>query len=65
MAPGVVLAAGTIGADALGELLHEAGFGDAEMRVREMVEPAMLTGGAVTTRVPRGWMAGVRGALRS
>jgi type IV pilus assembly protein PilM len=65
MAPGVVLAAGTIGAEMLGELLHEAGFGDAEMRVREMVEPAMLTGGAVSTRVPRGWMAGVRGALRS
>jgi type IV pilus assembly protein PilM len=65
MVPGVVLAAGTVGAQALGELLHEAGFGDAEMRVREMVEPAMLTGGAVSSRVPRGWMAGVRGALRS
>jgi type IV pilus assembly protein PilM len=64
MAPGVVLAAGSIGADALGALLRDAGFDEAEMRVREMVEPAMLTGGAVTTRVPRGWMAGVRGALR-
>ena len=63
--PGLVLAAGTIGADSLGELLREAGFDEAEMRVREMVEPAMLTGGAVSTRVPRGWMAGVRGALRS
>jgi type IV pilus assembly protein PilM len=64
-APGMVLAAGTIGAEALGELLREAGFDEAEMRVREMVEPAMLTGGAVSSRVPRGWMAGVRGALRS
>jgi type IV pilus assembly protein PilM len=64
MAPGVVLAAGSIGADALGALLRDAGFGEAEMRVREMVEPSMLTGGAVTSRVPRGWMAGVRGALR-
>ncbi len=65
MAPGVVLAAGTLGADALGELLHEAGFGDEEMRVRELIEPAMLAAGAASTRVPYGWMAGVRGALRS
>lgn len=65
MMPGMVLAAGTIGAEALGELLREAGFADGEMRVREMVEPAMLTGAAVSSRVPRGWMAGVRGALRS
>jgi type IV pilus assembly protein PilM len=64
MMPGVVLAAGSIGAEALGALLRDAGFDEAEMRVREMVEPAMLTGGAVTSRVPRGWMAGVRGALR-
>jgi type IV pilus assembly protein PilM len=64
MAPGVVLAAGSIGADALGALLRDAGFDEAEMRVREMVEPAMLTGGAVTSRIPRGWMASVRGALR-
>jgi len=64
MMPGVVLAAGSIGADALGALLRDAGFDEAEMRIREMVEPAMLTGGAVSSRVPRGWMAGVRGALR-
>jgi type IV pilus assembly protein PilM len=63
--PGVVLSAGTMGAATLGALLHQAGFGDGEMRVREMVEPVMLTGGAVSTRVPHGWMAGVRGALRS
>ena len=63
--PGVVLAAGTIGAEALSGLLREAGFGEGEMRVREMVEPVMLAGGATTARVPRGWMAGVRGALRS
>jgi type IV pilus assembly protein PilM len=63
--PGVVLAAGTRGAGQLGGLLREAGFGDGEIRVREMVEAGMLTGGAVSTRVPHGWMAGVRGALRS
>ena len=65
MAPGVVLAAGTMGADVLATLLREAGFGEGEMRVREIVEPVMLTGGAEGTRVPQGWMAGVRGALRS
>ncbi len=65
VAPGLVLAAGTLGAAALGGLLREAGFGEEEIRVREMIEPGMLTGGAVSTRVPKGWMAGVRGALRS
>jgi type IV pilus assembly protein PilM len=65
MAPGVVLAAGTLGADSLGQLLREAGFGSEEIRVREMIEPAMLGAGAASTRVPHGWMAGVRGALRS
>ena len=61
--PEVVMSAGTLGAASLGMLLDGAGFSG--MQVRELVEPAMLTGGAVTTRVPLGWMAGVRGALRS
>ena len=64
-APGLVLAAGTMGAEVLGGLLREAGFAEGEMRVREMVDPAMLVAGAAGTRVPHGWMAGVRGALRS
>jgi type IV pilus assembly protein PilM len=63
--PETILAAGTIGAETLAALLREAGFAEGSMRVLEMVQPAMLTGGATTTRVPRGWMAGVRGALRS
>ena len=65
MLPGVVLAAGTLGAETLGELLVDAGFGAEEIKVREMIEPVMLAAGAATTRVPLGWMAGVRGALRS
>ncbi len=64
-APGLVLAAGTLGAQTLDGLLRQAGFAEGEIRVREMVEDVMLTGGAVSTRVPHGWMAGVRGALRS
>jgi type IV pilus assembly protein PilM len=63
--PGLVLSAGTLGAETLGELLRDAGFADGEMHVREMVESVMLTGGATTAQVPKGWMAGVRGALRS
>jgi type IV pilus assembly protein PilM len=35
------------------------------MRVREMVDSGMIEAGAVTTRVPRGWLAGVRGALKN
>ena len=70
MAPGLVLSAGTLGAATLATLLREAGFRQEaglgqELPVLETVDPAMLTGGATTTRVPRGWMAGVRGALRS
>jgi type IV pilus assembly protein PilM len=65
MPPGVVLSAGTMGAEALRKLLRDAGFGSEEIRVREMMEPAMLGAGAVSTRLPHGWMAGVRGALRS
>ncbi len=64
-APGLVLSAGTMGAEALGTLLREAGFSREEMHVKELLEPVMLTGGAVSARVPHGWMAGVRGALRS
>jgi type IV pilus assembly protein PilM len=65
MPPGVVLAVGTMGAEILGKLLRDAGFGEGEMRVREMIEPAVFGAGAASTRVPPGWMAGVRGALRS
>ena len=65
MMPGVVLTAGTLGAETLGELLVDAGFGAEEIKVREMIEPAMLGAGVATTRIPHGWMAGVRGALRS
>ena len=65
MPPGIVLSAGTMGAEALRKLLRDAGFGSEEIRVREMVEPAMLGAGATSSRVPHGWMAGVRGALRS
>ena len=63
--PGILVSAGTMGAERLGLLLADADIYEGELRVREMIDPSMLVGGAVTTRVPHEWMAGVRGALRS
>jgi len=63
--PRVVLATGTMGAQALAALLECAGVG--HMPVEEMVDAGMLGPGAASAgasgRVPMGWLAGVRGAL--
>jgi type IV pilus assembly protein PilM len=61
--PELLLAAGTTGAESLESMLHANGLGG--LRVREMMEPGMLDAGAATVRVPRGWLAGVKGALTS
>jgi type IV pilus assembly protein PilM len=63
MAPETVLSAGTLGAETLATMMEEGGL--AGLRVREMVDAGMLEAGAVTTTVPRSWLAGVRGALRN
>ena len=70
MAATTVLAAGSMGAGRMAEMLRDAGFEG--MEVREMVEAPMLAAGismagpgAGLAAVPRGWMAGVRGALKS
>ena len=68
--PKVVLSAGSTGADSLGAMLGEAGFGEiaqdgSRIRVREIVDEDTLVAQAVSAQVPRSWMAGVRGALRS
>ena len=55
--------AGTLGAELLSAMMEESGLEG--LRVREMVEPGMIEPGAVTASVPRGWLAGVRGALRN
>ena len=64
-APAVVLAAGTLGADALTEVLDAAGVGP--VAVQEVVGSQMLGAGAASAGtpggVPLGWLAGVRGAL--
>jgi type IV pilus assembly protein PilM len=68
--PGVVLSAGSVSAQSLGAMLADAGFGEmmetgSRIRVREVVGDESLTGQAVTSVVPKGWLSGVRGALRS
>ncbi len=61
--PESLLVAGTIGAHRVAEMMEANGLEG--LRVQEMVETAMLEAGAVSASVPRGWLAGVRGALKS
>jgi type IV pilus assembly protein PilM len=61
--PDVLLSAGTLPSEQLAAVLAEYGMDD--MRVREIVDAQNFTAGAATHLVPRGWLAGVRGALRS
>ena len=61
--PDQLLVAGTLGAESLAAMMEESGLEG--LRVREMVEPGMIEPEAVTASVPRGWLAGVRGALRN
>ena len=63
IAPESVLSAGTLGAETIARMMEEGGL--AGLRVREMVDSGMLEAGAVTSTVPRCWLAGVRGALRN
>jgi type IV pilus assembly protein PilM len=62
-APGELLVAGALGAESVGAMLEENGVEG--LRVRETVDSGMIEVGAVTARVPRGWLAGVRGALKN
>ena len=65
-APEVLLSAGPLGADHLNSVLREQGIAQEDgVRVRELIAPAELAPGAVTSAVPRGWLAGITGALRS
>lgn len=62
-APESLLVAGTIGAHRVAAMMEANGLEG--LRVHEMVEAAMLEAGAASASVPRGWLAGVRGALKS
>jgi type IV pilus assembly protein PilM len=61
--PDQLLVAGTLGAETLAAMMEESGVEG--LQVREMVGSEMLGPGAATARVPRSWLAGVRGALRN
>jgi type IV pilus assembly protein PilM len=61
--PDQLLVAGTLGAENVAAMMEENGMEG--LRVREMVDAGMIEAGAVTSRVPRGWLAGVRGALKN
>jgi type IV pilus assembly protein PilM len=63
VSPEVVLAAGSIPAEKLEAMLVQNGLEG--LRVRELVEAGAIDVSAVTSKVPRGWLAGVRGALKS
>ena len=65
-APQVLLSAGPLGADNLNRILREQGIADEDgVRVREAVDPAAIAPTAVTSAVPRSWLAGITGALKS
>jgi type IV pilus assembly protein PilM len=64
--PETMLAAGTLGAEALAAMMEESGLQG--LRVQEMVDTGMVQAGAVTSAVAqksKGWLAGVRGALKN
>jgi type IV pilus assembly protein PilM len=58
-----LLMAGTLDVGTLTTAAEENGLEG--LRVREMMDSGMIEAGAVTASVPRGWLAGVRGALRN
>jgi len=65
--PSIVLAAGTLGAEALVVMLDDARTGMGPVAVQEMVDRHMLGDGAASAGsqggIPLGWLAGVHGAL--
>jgi len=63
VSPESLLAAGTMGSERLAAMMQANGLDG--FRVQEMVDPGMMEAGAATSAVSRGWLAGVRGALKS
>jgi hypothetical protein len=70
-----VFSVGSVSAQTLNEMLAEAGFGEVVQGsgrngsnrgvVRELVDASSLAAQSASATVPKGWLAGVRGALRS
>ncbi len=66
VAPEVLLSAGPLGADALNRILAEQGIAmENNLRVRELIDASHLAPGAASASVPRGWIAGITGALKT
>ena len=66
VAPEVLLCAGPLGADALNRILSEQGIAmNNGLRVRELIDASILAPAAVSASVPRGWVAGITGALKT
>ena len=66
VAPEVLLCAGPLGAEALDRILREQGIAmENNLRVRELIDTTAVAAGAVSASVPRGWLAGITGALKS
>lgn len=66
VSPETLLSAGPVGADSLNRILREQGIAQEEgVRARELVEATALAAAAVSAQVPRSWLAGVTGALKS
>jgi type IV pilus assembly protein PilM len=61
--PEYILSAGTLGAEGLAAVLEDNSLEG--LKVQELVSVEAIGAGASTARVPRGWLAGVRGALRN
>ena len=61
--PAELQVAGPLGAEAVSAMMTENGLEG--LRAREMVDASMIEASAVTSSVPRGWLASVRGALRN
>lgn len=63
--PSTILSAGALTADSLRHLLSRNGTSEADaLHVRELIEASALSADAVAGSIPRGSLAGVRGALR-
>ncbi|GGG77334.1 hypothetical protein [Edaphobacter dinghuensis] len=61
--PEKLLVAGTIDAHGVAAMMKANGLDG--LQVHEMVAATMMEAGAVSASVPRSWLAGVRGALKS
>lgn len=63
VSPENLLAAGIMGAERLAAMVRANGLDG--FGVKEIIDPGMMQAGAAASAVPRGWLAGVRGALKS